>query len=96
MSVLRLPLTRSYCRRQQYNNAMVFFDTLANQEWIVESYVPSAHKNYLLHQRDDHQHEATVLEEELRSGSLITNIESIRASIEPVSCLKDIFSERCV
>ena len=96
MSVLRLSLTLSYCRRQQYNNAMVFFDTLANQEWIVESYVPSAHKNYLLHQRDDHQHEATVLEEELRSGSLITNIETIRASIEPVSCLKDIFSERCV
>ena len=96
MSVLCLPLMRSYCRRQQYNNAIVFFDTLANQEWIVESYVPSAHKNYLLHQRDDHQHEATVLEEELRSGSLITNIESIRASIEPVSCLKDIFSERCV
>ena len=75
---------------------MVFFDTLANQEWIVESYVPSAHKDYLLHQRDDYQHEINVLEAELRSGSLFTDIQAIRASIEPVSCLKDTFSERCV
>ena len=104
-----LSFIQSYCRRQQYKNAMAFFDSFANQEWLVESYVPSAHKEYLRAQQAEHVQEARRLIDAIASGALFidpTTVDSSAASasastasvgtLSHGSCIKDAFAERCV
>lgn len=99
--ILSPSLIRSYCRRQQYKNAMAFFDSFANQEWLVESTVPSAHKDYLRAQQAEHAQEAQHLAATIVSGALFVDPSSTAAvdsfgALSHGSCIKDAFTERCV
>ena len=106
--ILSPSLILSYCRRQQYKNAMAFFDNFANQEWLVESTVPSAHKDYLRAQQAEHAQEAKRLAAAILSGALFVDptgpvstastantVDSFGA-LSHGSCIKDAFTERCV
>ena len=78
--ILSPSLISSYCRRQQYKNAMAFFDSFANQEWLVESTVPSAHKDYLRAQQAEHAQEAQHLAAAIVSGARRSSSAIIPAS----------------
>lgn len=92
---------RSYSRRQQYMNAMHFYDAYANQEWLVEARVPSYHKKWFQDRIEECKKEAERLTEWIFSDKLLippsnTETETIAGVIDYQYHIRDVFAERCV
>ena len=91
----------SYSRRQQYINAMHFFDSYANQEWLVEARVPSSHKKWLRDRVEECKAEAKRLTQWITNDALLIPPEekaddNISGVVDYSYHIKDIFAERCV
>ena len=93
--------TSSYCRREQYKNAISFFDSISNQEWLVEMEVPSAHKAYLRRCRANSLKEAAKWKSVIAAGEFFTQEASSRSPPEPGSYsysypICNFFKDRCI
>lgn len=91
----------SYCRREQYKNAISFFDSISNQEWLVEMEVPSAHKAYLRQCRANSLKEAAKWKSVLAAEEFFTQEASSRVPPEAGSYsysypIRNFFKDHCI